>query len=217
MKNRSPSQKPQAVNFRLASTLDYSALTSFYTANEHPNVAFRAHRLTHLLEQRSFVLAESGDTLVAAGGVEFHEFSGSRPYVELIQGRVLRSGAGLYRLLIAWRVLVADVTYNGEATIFCEIDEINRQARSIYEGMGFQRFTPCAELSTAAIELLPQDKRPIALGYNFIWYFLPAMAKDRLLGALRVAVISNDYRIFIGPDKVPTPSAGLRHMATLRS
>jgi hypothetical protein len=217
MKNQSLKPKPRIVPLRLASTLDAGALTAFYAKNEHPNVAFRAHRLMPLLEQQGFVLAETGDVLVAAGGLECHQLSGSRLYVELIQGRVLRSGAGLYRLLIALRVLVADVRYRSEATIFCEIDEVNTRARSICEEMGFRQFTPRAELCAAAIESLPADKRPAALGYGFVWYFLPSTARDRLLGMLRAAVATGDYHIFIGTDKVPVPSAALRHMATLRS
>jgi len=216
MRSRPQRQNPRAVTLRFGGNADVRALTAFYTKNQHPYVAFRVHRLAPLLEQQSFILAESGSAVVAAGGFECHEMDGSRPYVELIQGRVLRSGAGLYRLLIAWRVLAIDVRYKGEATIFCEVDEVNTRARSVYEHLGFQRFAPGDELYIAAIESLPNDKRPAALGYSFVWYYLPSPVKVRLLATLRAAVGGNDYSAFIDLSTLVSPSAALRHLTSLQ-
>src|ERR1039457_2589984 len=96
----SHSETSQITRLRLSNSTDITTLKSFYSKNRHQYIAFRPHRLALLAAEGCFIVAERGEEVVAAGGFDHYELSGKRKYVELIQGRVIRAGSGLYRLLI---------------------------------------------------------------------------------------------------------------------
>jgi hypothetical protein len=159
-----------SVSIRLATRHDADAIERFYRANEHPFVGFRPERLASLLSEQALLAAETGGLIVGAAGILHHDAAGGRQCVELIQGQVILESMGLYWLLIACRLLLIESKYPGSTLVFCEIDEINTRARSIYNSLGFVEFAPDSELERMSIETLPIRKRPQALGYGFAWY-----------------------------------------------
>jgi hypothetical protein len=158
------------VNIRLAMPHDARAIEHFYTTNEHAFVAFRPERLASLIIEQALVVAEADGIMVGAAGILCHGTSSGRHWIELVQGRVILEGLGLYRLLIACRLLLIENRYPSSALVFCEVDEVNMRVRSIYSSLGFVTFAPDPELEQISIETLPLNKRPQSLGYGFVWY-----------------------------------------------
>lgn len=182
------------VTVDLAGPQDVEPAAEFYESNPHPYFAYRRERLSSLVLDGTLMLARRDGRIVAAGAYEVHRLRAGPPYVELIQGRVAKPGAGVYRALIGGRVLLASRRYATAAEICCEIDEVNVRARGIFESMGFIAFLPSAELYERSVGMLPPDKRPEALGYEFVWYRLPESAREDLIAGVSAAVRSPPSR-----------------------
>jgi hypothetical protein len=183
-----------SMRIRLASPDDASAIERFYVSNEHAFVAFRPEMLPLLLNERAVVVVESGNVVLGAAGILAHGKIAGRPAVELIQGRVILESLGLYRVLIACRLLIIESRYPISTSVFCEIDEVNVRVRSIYSSLGFREFTPDPNLKRISIETLPVEKRPEALGYGFSWYEVGLTERENLVALLCDSVISGSYK-----------------------
>jgi hypothetical protein len=185
-----------SVDIRLATPDDAGAIERFYTANEHAFVAFRPERLVSLLAGRALVVAEKGGLIVGASGILHHGTVAGRQCVELVQGRVILEGRGLYRLLIACRLLLIEFRYPRSALVFCEVDEVNVRVRSIYSSLGFVHFAPNAELERLSIETLPMGRRPEALGYGFVWYEAGFVMRANIVERFCDSVVSRNIQPF---------------------
>jgi hypothetical protein len=189
------SGKALRVNIRLAAPGDAEAVERFYGNNDHAFVAFRPERLATLLSERALLVAETGGLMVGAAGILPHEVTVGQRCVELVQGRVILEGVGLYRILIACRLLLIESRYPDSVLVFCEIDEINTRARSIYCSLGFVEFGPDAELERMSIGALPIKKRPESLGYGFAWYKADISVRDHIIEKFSASVIHSNSQL----------------------
>jgi hypothetical protein len=137
----------------------------FYKENPHQNYAYRAVATPKRCSEGGFVLAQYKGEIVGAGGI----FPVENRWIELGQTYVTLRRKGIYRTLVATRILMSLPFYVKPKIIFAEVDETNNKVLEKLQKMCFEEFIPPVPLKRAAINTLPIDKRPDDLGYEFVW------------------------------------------------
>lgn len=173
------------LSLSISSSRDLDELFAFYIAFPHSYYALRSRETSEECAAGNFVIARSSGQVVGAAGLfRIHD-----DWSELAQGRVVLNGRGIYKALIAARVLRSYSANSSPHKLFAEVDEPNQAVQNILLEFGFCRFDPPQELRDSVLSSLPSNKRPDKLGYDFVW--LAATARSIELSRTFMISISN--------------------------
>ncbi len=157
-------------------------VAQFYHQNGHRHIAFRPAETMKSVAKGRCVICRDPNGIVAAGVL----MPAQNDTWELGQGRVLPSGHGLYKQLITLRTVLAIHLNPATTHVFCEVDEPNVKSVNSFLALGFQPFQPSQKQREASLMLLPKEKRPENLGFDFTWLSIPrAEIEQRMRGAWR--------------------------------